>query len=219
VRRDLVTSAIAVVVLTVLLGAVYPLAMTGVSQVVFPGRANGSLIVRGGRVVGSSLIAQDFRKPVIGKNGRPETDEEGKPVLAADPAYFQERPSTATSYNAAGSSFTNAGPNSAEASETYREDLSAYLELERPYDPGLTPARVPVDAVTSSASGVDPEISEANAEIQAHRVAKVRHLPSATVDRLVERYTKGRFLGVLGEPGIDVVELNLALDRLAGGGA
>jgi potassium-transporting ATPase KdpC subunit len=215
-RRDLLTSLIAIVVLTVLFGLIYPLTMTGVAQVVFPGRANGSLVESGGKVVGSKLIGQDFRKPVIGRNGKPEEKEE-EPVMAADPAYFQERPSTATSYNAAGSSFTNNGPNSAEAKETYEADLESYLALERPYDTGLTVAQVPVDAVTSSASGVDPEISQANARIQAHRIAAVRHLTPATVNRLIEASTSGRFLGVLGEPGVNVLELNLALDRMTGG--
>jgi potassium-transporting ATPase KdpC subunit len=215
-RRDLLTSLIAIVVLTILLGLLYPLAMTGVAQVVFPGRANGSLVKSGGKVVGSKLIGQDFGKPVIGKNGQPE-EKEKKPVMAADPAYFQERPSTATSYNAAGSSFTNNGPNSAAAKETYEENLKSYLELERPYYPGLTAAQVPIDAVTSSASGVDPEISQANARIQARRVAAVRRLPLATVDRLIEENTRGRFLDVLGERGVNVLELNLAIDRMTGG--
>jgi potassium-transporting ATPase KdpC subunit len=216
-RRELLTSAIAVVVLTIVLGVVYPLVMTGVSQVVFPGRANGSLLKSsGGRVIGSRLIGQDFRKPVIGKNGKPE-EAEGEPVLAADPAYFQERPSTGTSYNGAASAFTNAGPNGAEASETYKESLKTYLELERPYDPGLSAAQVPIDALTSSASGVDPEISLANARIQAHRIAAVRHLSMTVLDDLITQNTNSRFLGVLGEPGVNVLDLNLALDRMTGG--
>ena len=192
-RRDLVTSAIAIVVLTVLFGLVYPLAMTGIAQVVFPGRANGSLIRVNGRVVGSRLIGQNFRD---------------------DPRYFQERPSTATDYNAAASSFTNLGPNSTAAQATFRANLKAYLKLERPYYPGLTASMVPIDAVTSSASGVDPEISVANADIQAHRVAAVRRLPLRTVEELIRANTNGRFLGVIGEPGVDVLDINLALDRL-----
>jgi potassium-transporting ATPase KdpC subunit len=215
-RRDMLTSVVAVIVLTLLLGLVYPLAMTGISQILFPGRADGSLIKKNGHVVGSKLIGQDFRKPVIGKNGKPKEKEE-EPVMAADPAFFQERSAAETSYNAAGSAFTNAGPNSAEASEAYRENLKSYLELERPYDPGLTAAQVPIDAVTSSASGVDPEISQANAAIQAHRVAAVRHLSLAAVDNLIKQNTKGRFIGVLGEPGVNVLELNLAVEEAAGG--
>lgn len=194
-RRDLVTSLIAIVVLTVLFGLIYPLAMTGIAQVAFPGHANGSLITVNGRVVGSRLIAQDFR---------------------GNPRYFQERPSTATHYNAASSSFTNLGPNSSVAEQTFKANLDAYLKLERPYDPGLTVAQVPIDAVTSSASGVDPEISTANADIQAHRVAAVHHLSLSTVERLVKQNTNGRFLGLVGEPGVDVLDLNLALDGVAG---
>ena len=215
-RRDIRTSIVAVIALTLLLGLVYPLVMTGISQVLFPGRADGSLIKKNGQVVGSKLIGQDFRKPVIGKNGKPEEKEE-EPVMAADPAFFQERPSAETSYNGAGSAFTNAAPNSAEASEAYKENLKSYLELERPYDPGLTAAQVPIDAVTSSGSGVDPEISRANADIQAHRVAAVRHLSLTAVDGLINRNTKGRFIGVLGEPGVNVLELNLAVEKAAGG--
>ena len=217
-RRDLITSVIAIVVFSVLFGLIYPFAMTGIAQVIFPGRANGSLITRNGQVVGSRLIAQPFAKPVIGKNGKPEQDSSGKPVLAPDPAYFQERPSTATQYNAAASSFTNLGPNTTVARDTFKSNLDAYLKLERPYDPTLTAAQVPVDAVTSSASGVDPEISVANADIQAHRIASVRHLPITTVMQLIKNNTNSRFLGVLGEPGVDVLDLNLALDRASGGG-
>ena len=216
-RRELFTSLIAVVVLTILLGLVYPLVMTGVSQVVFPGRANGSLITQNGKVVGSRLIGQDFRKPVIGKNGKPEQDSDGKPVLAADPAYFQERPSTQTSYAANASSFTNLGPNSTVAEQTFKSNLDAYLKLEQPYDAGLTARQVPIDAVTSSASGVDPEISPANADIQAHRIAAVHHLPLSEVMKLINNNTDGRFIGLLGEPGVNVLDLNLALNRLTGG--
>ena len=193
-RRDLISSALAIVALTVVLGLVYPLAVTGVSQVVFPGRANGSMIKRDGRLVGSRLIAKDFK---------------------GDPRYFQSRPSTATKYNAAGSAFTNLGPNSKDARDTFKSNLDGYLALERRYDPGLTAAQVPVDAVTSSASGVDPQISPANAAIQAHRIAAVQQLPLAQVQKLIDENTDGRSLGVLGEPGVNVLELNLALDKEA----
>ncbi len=194
-RRDVYTSLIAIVVLTVLFGVVYPFAMTGIAQVIFPGRANGSLVTVNGQAVGSRLIGQDFRG-------------EGR--------YFHERPSTATHYNAAASSFTNLGPNNAVSRDTFKANLAAYLKLERPYDPGLTATEVPVDAVTSSASGVDPEISLANADIEAHRVAAARHLSLTTVDRLIRQNTDGRLLGVLGEPGVNVLGLNISLDRLAG---
>jgi len=193
-RRDLGSSVLAVVVLTLLLGVAYPLVVTGVSQVAFRGRANGSLVKDGGRTVGSRLIAQDFRR---------------------DRRYFQSRPSTATSYDAAATAFTNLGPNSKDARDTFRANLDAYLALERRYTPGLTAGQVPIDAVTSSASGIDPEISQANARIQARRVAAVRRLPTAAVDRLVAEHTDGRFLGVFGEPGVNVLQLNLALDHLS----
>jgi potassium-transporting ATPase KdpC subunit len=193
-RRDLVTSVIAIVVLTVLLGIAYPLVVTGVSQVAFPGNANGQKVKVDGKLVGSKIIGQDFR---------------------GDRRYFQPRPSTLTTYNAAGSGFTNLGPNSADARKTFQASLAKYLKLEQPYAPGLTARRVPVDAVTSSASGVDPQISKANAEIQTHRIASVRNLPLATVEKLIDDHTDGRFLGLLGEPGVNVLELNLALDRSA----
>jgi K+-transporting ATPase ATPase C chain len=193
-RRDLAASVVAIVAITLLFGIAYPLVVTGVAQVAFPGRANGSLVRAGGRVVGSSLLAQDFRGQL---------------------RYFQPRPSTATGYNAAGSAFTNLGPNSTKARDTFAAGLKAYLARERPYDRGLTAARVPIDAVTSSASGVDPQISVANARIQAHRVAAVRHMPPATVDRLIAQNTSGRFVGVFGEAGVNVLQLNLALDRPA----
>ena len=192
-RRELVTSVLAIVVLTIGLGLVYPLAVTGVAQLAFPGRANGSKIERDGKLVGSRLIAQDFK---------------------GDSRYFQSRPSTATDYNPVGSAFTNLGPNSKDARDTFAKSLAAYLERERPYDLGLTAAGVPVDAVTSSGSGVDRHISPANAAIQAHRIAAVRHLPLARVQQLISENTDGRSLGVLGEPGVNVLELNLALDSL-----
>ena len=216
-RRELRISLISVVVLTILLGLVYPLVVTGVSQVVFPGRANGSLISQNGEVVGSRLIAQPFAKPVLDKHGKPKTMSSGLPVLAPDPAYFQERPSTQTEYNAAASSFTNLGPNSTVAEQTFTSNLDAYLKLEQPYDHGLTAAKVPIDAVTSSASGVDPEVSAANADIQAHRIAAVRHLPITEVMKLIKDNTNSRFAGLLGEPGVNVLDLNLELDHVTGG--
>jgi K+-transporting ATPase ATPase C chain len=192
-RRDLTTSLLAVVVMTIFLGLVYPLAITGISQVLFPGKANGSKLSFDGRVVGSSLIGQDFK---------------GKP------AYFQSRPS-ATEYSANVTYFGNSGPNSAEAREEVREYMKAYLQLEKPFDKSLTSEDVPVDAVTQSASGVDPDISEANARIQAHRIAAVRRIPLTQVEDLISANTDGRSLGLLGEPGVNVLELNIALDKEA----
>jgi K+-transporting ATPase ATPase C chain len=212
-RRDLISSVLAIVAITALFGLAYPLVVTGVSQVAFPGKANGSKIERNGKLVGSRLLAQDFRKPVLDANGKPKMDKDGNPVLTPDTRYFQPRPSTATSYNPAATAFTNLGPNSKDARDTFKANLQGYLRLERPYDRGLTTRRVPVDAVTSSSSGVDPHISEANAAVQAHRIAGVRRLPLARVQKLISGNTDGRFLGLLGEPGVNVLELNLALDR------
>jgi len=213
-RKDLITSLIGVVVLTVAFGLIYPLAITGISQIVFPGQANGSKLSVNGRVVGSSLIGQSFSKPVIGKNGKPRLDEEGEEVLRPDPAYFQPRPS-ATGYAPDVTYFSNLGPNSIEAREAVRRYLAAYVALEKPYDHRLSKDQVPVDAVTESASGVDPHISQANAWIQAHRIAAVRRLPPAAVDGLISAHTDGRFLDLLGEPGVNVLQLNIALDKEA----
>jgi len=216
-RRDIVTSAIGIVVLTVLLGLAYPLLITGVSQVAFPGNANGQKIFAGGKLVGSKIIGQSFAKPVIGKDGKPEEKEE-ELVTEPDPSYFQSRPSATEggAYNAAASTFSNRGPNDKVTEEEDAENIKAYLELERPYDPGLTTAQIPVDAVNTSASNLDPEISPANARIQAHRVAAKRGLSLSAVDSLVAKYTDSRGLGFSGEPGVNVLELNLALDRLKG---
>ena len=217
-KRDITTAVIAMLVFTVLIGIVYPLAITGVGQAVFPGNANGQQIRVGDRVVGSRIIGQSFAAPVIGKNGKPEESEE-EVVTEPDERYFQSRPSATEggAYNASASTFSNRGPNGRNTEEADAENLRAYLELERPYDPSLTSARVPVDAVNTSASNLDPEISQANAWIQAHRIAAVRYLPLARVDELIAEHTDGRGLGFSGEPGVNVLELNLALDRLTGG--
>jgi potassium-transporting ATPase KdpC subunit len=223
-KRDIVTSIIGIVLFTVLLGIVYPLAITGVSQVAFPGDANGQQIHLDGKLVGSKIIGQSFAAPVLGKNGKPE-EKEGELVTEPDPRYFQSRPSATEggADNAAASTFSNHGPNSVKTKEADEENIKAYLELNKDaatkteYDPGLTVAKIPVDAVNSSASGLDPEISPANAWIQAYRVAAVRHLSRSTVDGLIAKYTSGRGLGFSGEEGVNVLELNLALDRLEKG--
>jgi potassium-transporting ATPase KdpC subunit len=206
--RELLTAGIAILVLTAILGVAYPLAMTGVAQVAFPHKANGSQITSGGRLVGSSLIA----KPFVIDTGRKDSD--GNPITRPDPRYFQPRPSQ-TDYSATASAFSNRGPNQVSARDFFQSELKSYLALERRYDPGLTAAEVPVDAVTTSGSGVDPDISQANAHIQARRIAAVRHLALSRVDALVRANTDGRFLGVFGEPGVNVLELNLALDKAA----
>ena len=198
--KELSTAVIAMLVLTAMLGVAYPLVVTGISQVAFPNKADGSQVEVGGKVVGSSLIAKPF------------TLRGGKP----DPRYFQPRPSQ-TDYSATSTAFSNRGPNSAVGRLFCRDQLGAYLALEGRYDPGLTKAKGPVDAVTTSGSGVDPHISQANAAIQAHRIAAVRRLPLDRVDQLIAEHTDGRFLGVIGEAGVNVLELNLALDQEAAG--
>ena len=180
-KKNLITSAIAVIAFTLALGIVYPLVVTGIAQVAFGAKADGD----------TTLIARDVK---------------------GSPRYFQPRPS-ATNWSPNATFFANRGPNSSAARYFYRDALAAYLKREGPYNPGLTNARVPVDAVTMSGSGVDPHISEANARIQARRIAAVRGLAPDRVAALVAENTDGRFLGVLGEPGVNVTKLNRALDR------
>jgi K+-transporting ATPase ATPase C chain len=193
-RRDIVTSVIGIVVLTLLLGIVYPLVVFGVGQVAFPGNANGQKVYVHGRLMGSKIIGQRF---------------------AGDPRYFQPRPSaTVPPNNAAASTFSNLGPNSKATLTELQTNIQAYIGLNARYYPGgLSAATVPVDAADSSASGLDPDISVRDADIQAYRVAAVRAIPLPTVMRLVTKYTHGRGLGFSGEPGVNVLELNLALDR------
>ncbi len=191
-RRDLVNSALAILVFTVLLGLAYPLLTTGVAQVAWPGKADGSQIERDGEAVGSRLIGQDF-----GGRGAAR--------------YFQSRPSV-TDYSPNATFFNNLGPNNADLRALFEENLAAYLERERPFNPQLEAGDVPPDAVQTSASGVDPHISPENAEIQAARVAEERGLDPGRVLELVEQNTDDRSLGVFGEPGVNVLELNLALD-------
>ena len=193
--KEALSAVIAMVVLTVLLGVLYPLVVTGVGQVAFPGNANGQRVYVHGRLVGSKIIGQSF---------------------GSNPRYFQTRPSgTTPADNDAATSFANYGPNSTVTERAIASNIAAYIALNGRYYPGgLTAAKVPVDAADTSASGVDPDISVANARIQAHRIAAVRDLSLAKVDALVARYTSGRGIGFSGEPGVDVLELNLALDRL-----
>jgi potassium-transporting ATPase KdpC subunit len=221
-RRDIVTSIIGIIVFTVVLGLVYPLFITGVSQGVFPGNANGQQVHINGKLVGSKIIGQNFGTPVIEK-GKPK-EVKGAVVTEPDPRYFQSRPSATEggANNAAASTFSNKGPNSVKTKEADEENIKSYLELNKQpktgteYDPGLTAAKIPVDAINTSGSGLDPEISKANAWIQAYRVAAVRGVSLRTVDGLIATYTSGRGLGFSGEEGVNVLELNLALDRLTG---
>jgi potassium-transporting ATPase KdpC subunit len=217
-RREIATSIIGIVLFTLLCGLVYPLAITGISQVAFPGDANGQQVHLDGKLVGSKIIGQSFATPVLEKNGKPK-EEKGVIVTQPDPRYFQSRPSATEggADNAAASTFSNKGPNSVKTKEGDEENIKAYLEMNKAYDPGLTVGTIPVDAVNTSASGLDPEISQANAWVQAHRVAALRGFSLQSVDALIAKYTSGRGLGFSGEPGVNVLELNLALDRLTKG--
>ena len=193
--RNLVQSIVAIAALTVVIGFGYPALMTGFASVAFPHQAAGSLIEVNGAVVGSKLAAQQFTSP----------------------KYFMERPSgTTPAYNAAATTFASLGPTSPVLAHNVHSAIKAILKLEGPYNPGLTVHDIPVDAVTTSGSGIDPDISPAYARLQSHRVAAVRHLPLATVQKLIGQSTDGRSLGFFGEPGVNVLELNLALDREGG---
>jgi len=200
-KRNLITSLSAIVVFTVLLGVAYPLVITGLAQVAFSKNADGN----------PDLIAKAWTKPVLDAGGQPTKDADGNEVTEPDPQYFQPRPSQ-TGYNANGTSFSNRGPNQKSAEFFYRDQIKAYLDLNGSRTPGLTAAKVPIDAVTTSGSGVDPHISQANAAIQARRVAAVRKLPLEQVQAAVEDATDGRSFGVLGEPGVNTTKLNSALD-------
>lgn len=195
-RRQLVTGLLMTVVLTVLLGFVYPLAVTGISQLTMKNRANGSLVEVDGKVVGSSLIGQNF------------TDTDGNALVQ----YFQPRPSNAgDGYDAMSSSGSNLGPSNPDLLDAVKARTAAYRKLN-----GLAiDAPVPVDAVTSSASGLDPQITVANARLQAARVAQARSLTVDQVNAAISEHTQGRALGVLGEQTVNVLQLNLALDRLS----
>jgi K+-transporting ATPase ATPase C chain len=193
--KTLVRSLAAVVVLTLVFGFAYPALMTGFASVAFAGKSTGSLVHRNGKIVGSRLAAQAFTWP----------------------RYFHPRPSaTAPAYNAGATTFANLGPTSPDLAKAVQDNVQAILKLERPYNPGLSAGQIPVDAVTTSASGIDPDISPANAAMQSGRIAAIRHVPLATVRSLIKAHTDGRSLGFFGEPGVNVLELNLALDKLGG---
>jgi K+-transporting ATPase ATPase C chain len=204
--RELRAAAVILVAISLALGLAYPLAMTGVGQVVFGGAADGSLVKRDGKVVGSKLIGQDFSRDTGRK------DDEDEPILEPDLTYFQSRPS-ATGYSASATFFNNLGPNQQDLADALKANVKTYLDRERPTTPGLRAGGIPSDAVTTSASGVDPAISEANARIQANRVAQRRGLKRARVLALVDDHTSHPLLGLGGEGSVNVLELNLALDR------
>lgn len=188
-RRQLMPALRMLAVFTVITGLIYPLVVTGFAQALFHGAANGSLVKKNGVVVGSRWIGQSFTKPI----------------------YFHPRPSAAgTGYDASASSGSNKGPTNPEFLKDVKDRIAAYRK-----ENGLAAtAKVPVDAVTASASGLDPDISVANARLQAPRVAKERAVPLATVLSLIDKHTDGRGLGFLGEKGVNVLDLNLALDTL-----
>jgi potassium-transporting ATPase KdpC subunit len=195
-RRQLLTGLLMTIAMTVLVGLVYPFVMTGIAQVAFHDRANGSFVSENGRVVGSSLIGQNF----VLKNGSP------------DPRYFQPRPSAAGTdgYDAMASGGTNDGP----SSKTLLDNVAARVKAYRALNGLSSTTMVPVDAVTASASGLDPDISVANARLQAARVARARKLPVSQVLDLVDQHTNKRQLGILGEETVNVLDLNLALDQV-----
>jgi len=182
-------AVVALVIFTIITGVLYPLVITGIAQVIFPSQANGSLIVSNGQVVGSTLIGQPFD----------------------DPKYFWSRPSATApyAYNAAASTGTNYGPTNPKQLDA----VQARVDALHAADPGNN-APIPVDLVTASGSGLDPQISVAAALYQLPRVARVRGMSETDVRAMIDRYTQGRQFGFLGEPGVNVLQVNLALDGI-----
>jgi K+-transporting ATPase ATPase C chain len=194
--REIRPAIIVLVVLTLITGLAYPLAMTAIAGVIFPKQAQGSLIEKDGKVIGSALIGQEFKEDKY-FHGRPSA------TLAPDPA--DSTKTVPAPYNAANSGGSNLGPTSKALNDRVKEDVEK-LKAENPS------ASVPVDLVTTSASGLDPDISPEAALFQVPRIAKARNLPGESVQKLITENTKGRFAGLLGEPRVNVLALNLALD-------
>jgi K+-transporting ATPase ATPase C chain len=199
--REIRPAIVVLVALTLITGLAYPLAVTGIAELIFPRQAQGSLIERDGHVIGSELIGQVFTSDKY-FHGRPSA------TTAPDPN--DSTKSVAAPYNAQNSGGSNYGPSNKALVDRVQGDIDA-LKKENPS------ANVPIDLVTTSASGLDPHISPEAALFQAPRVAKARHLPEDRLRRLIAEHTEGRWLGLLGEPRINVLELNLALDRLTTG--
>jgi potassium-transporting ATPase KdpC subunit len=197
--REIRPAIVVLVALTLITGLIYPLAMTGIAQVIFPYQANGSMIERDGKVIGSELIGQNFTSAKY-FHGRPSA------TTAPDPK--DPTKTIAAPYNAANSGGSNLGPSNKALTDRVKGDI-ATLQKENPGTP------VPIDLVTTSGSGLDPEISPEAALFQVPRIAKARNLPEDRVRQLVDDHTEDRLFGLLGEPRVNVLELNLALDQLA----
>jgi len=195
--REIRPAILVLLALTIITGLIYPLAMTGAAGIIFPSQAEGSLVARDGNVVGSALIGQEFKDDKY-FHGRLSA------TLAPDPN--DSTKTVSAPYNAANSGGSNLGPTSKALADRLKEDVDK-LKAENPN------AAVPVDLVTTSASGLDPDISPEAAEFQVPRVAKARNMPEASLKQLVASNTEGRWLGLLGEPRVNVLALNLALDR------
>jgi K+-transporting ATPase ATPase C chain len=197
--KELRPALILLILLTLITGLAYPLAMTGIAGVLFPHQAEGSLIVKDGKVVGSELIGQAFAS---------EKYFHGRPSATTGPDPKDPTKTTGVPYNAVNSMGSNLGPTSKALSDRVKGDVDT-LKKENPNAP------VPVDLVTTSGSGLDPHISPEAARFQVPRVAKARNMPEDRVLQLVNEHVEGRFLGILGEPRVNVLALNLALDRVA----
>jgi potassium-transporting ATPase KdpC subunit len=194
--REIRPAIVLLLALTLITGVAYPFAMTGIAGVLFPRQAQGSLIEKGGKVVGSALIGQEFKD---------DRYFHGRPSATTAPDPNDSTKTVSAPYNAANSGGSNLGPTSKALADRVKEDVEK-LKAENPARP------VPVDLVTSSASGLDPDISPDAALFQVPRVAKARNMPEDKVRELVTQSTKGRFAALLGEPRVNVLELNLALD-------
>jgi len=196
--REIRPAIVMIVLLTVITGLLYPLAMTGVAQAIFPHQANGSLIEKDGKVIGSALIGQNFTRPEY---------FHGRPSATSDTDPNDSTKTVPAPYNAANSSGSNAGPTAKALVDRVKEDV-AKLKAENPNAP------VPMDLVTTSASGLDPDVSPEGALFQVPRVAKARNIDEAQLRQLVRQHTEGRLFGLIGEPHVNVLQLNMALDAL-----